>query len=63
MDQINIWQNLWVVNEDGMFIVGEKVDGLEKLCDLIDFGAMEWGLELVLYSYEKVMLRQFLRCH
>lgn len=34
-------------NEGSHFIESEKVQGVEKVCDLIDFGSIEWDVNLV----------------
>lgn len=39
--QINIWRDSRVLNGDSRFIPGERVSGLEDVCDLIDFA--QWS--------------------
>lgn len=44
---INIWDDPWVLNGDRRFISTAKVDGLNFVCDLIDFGSMVWDTNVV----------------
>lgn len=34
-------------NESHRFITSERVEGKERVCDLVDFGTMEWDVNLV----------------
>ncbi|XP_048494767.1 uncharacterized protein LOC125494918 [Beta vulgaris subsp. vulgaris] len=43
--QINIWDDPWIVDEDGRYISSSRTADLNWVSDLIDYERMEWKVE------------------
>ncbi|XP_056685624.1 uncharacterized protein [Spinacia oleracea] len=44
---INIWNDLWVADEEGRFILSDMVDELNHVGDLVDPMSKEWNVDLI----------------
>lgn len=52
--QVNLWEDPWVVGEDGRLVISTKVDEVRKVSDLINSSRMEWKSDLLsLYFNER----------
>lgn len=50
---IDIWRDPWVGDEQGSFIESEEIDGLSVVGDLIDYKKMEWRIDLIEQDFIK----------
>ncbi|XP_057247417.1 uncharacterized protein LOC130589838 [Beta vulgaris subsp. vulgaris] len=50
---IKIWEDPWVISGDSRFITSGRVLVLHYVCDLIDFGSMEWDANMVLENFNE----------
>lgn len=45
--QVKIWDNPWVVDDDGRFLSSGRNNEFTMVSDLIDFERKEWKLDLI----------------
>lgn len=56
---IRVWDDQWVLNGDSRYIFGDRVKGINFVCDLIDYGSMDWNVNLVTESFDERSPRNF----
>lgn len=50
---IHIWDDPWVVDEEGRFLTSEPSKGLVLLSDLVDLDRMEWEVEMIEATFKE----------
>lgn len=50
---IKTWEDPWVLNGDSRFISSARFNGLNFVCNLIDFGTMDWDVNVVNKSFDE----------
>ncbi|XP_019108059.2 uncharacterized mitochondrial protein AtMg00310-like [Beta vulgaris subsp. vulgaris] len=51
--KVNIWQDPWVVGEEGRFITSPRVENVTNVSDLIDTSTMEWQHDIISYHFSE----------
>ena len=44
---IKLWEDPWVVDEEGRFLTSVPHDGISMVCDIIDLENMEWKVDVI----------------
>ena len=51
---MNIWSDPWLIGEVGRFVTTLRVEGLNKVSDLINSLSMDWKVELIMHHFNEI---------
>ena len=59
-ESVNIWSDPWLIGEVGRFVTTLRVEGLNKVSDLINSLSMDWKVELIMHHFNEIDQKRIL---